>query len=186
MALRSRYGRAATLLGSCLAWLVLSCAPALAHAGILEASPEEDRTLASPPEQVSLTFNEPVEAEFTPVEVTNERGDRVDMDNARTVSDAPEVVVVDLEENLPGGSYEVDWRVTSADGHPIDGNYTFTVIGGDESREVSTGPEREADDTRRLSATREETGESAARYALYGAVGLAAAGALGVAVLRRR
>jgi methionine-rich copper-binding protein CopC len=96
-------------------WLVLSCAPALAHARLEEAYPNDGSTLSGPPEQVQLLFNEPIEAEFDPLK-----------DNARVSPNNRKLLVVDLEE-LPEDSYTVDWRVTSADGHPVNGTRRFAV-----------------------------------------------------------
>lgn len=61
--------RLAILLVLSAAWLALWCAPALAHAQLLRSEPEAGATLAEAPEQVRLRFSEPVEAEFSPLEV---------------------------------------------------------------------------------------------------------------------
>ena len=107
-------------------WLVLSCAPALAHARLEEAYPADGSTLSGSPEQVQLLFNEPVEAEFDPLKVYDQGGDRVDEDNARVSPNNRKLLVANLEE-LPEGSYAVDWRVTSADAHPVNGTRQFAV-----------------------------------------------------------
>lgn len=113
--------------------------PAQAHAGLLEASPEEGETLLRPPEEVRLRFNGPVRAEFDPVKVLNEAGDRVDEGDARTEPDDPEVVVASLKD-LPEGTYTVEWRVTSSDGDPVDADYEFVVAdSGVEADEENEG-----------------------------------------------
>src|SRR5699024_10824890 len=43
-----------------------------------------------------------------------------------------------LADDLPAGEYSVDWRVVSADGHPISGEFTFTVT---EQAAVGDSPE---------------------------------------------
>ncbi len=118
--------RLVAFLGLSVAWLVLSSAPALAHARLVEAYPADGAVLTDSPEQVQLLFNEPVEAEFDPLKVYDQEGDRVDEDNARVSPNNARLLVIDLEE-LPEGSYTVDWRVTSTDGHPIDDTHEFTV-----------------------------------------------------------
>lgn len=107
-------------------WLLLSWGPAFAHARLAETYPDDSDALAEPPEQVQLRFSEPVEAEFDPIEVYDQEGDRVDEDDARVSPDDRRLLVADLEE-LPEGSYTVEWRVTSADGHPVDGSFEFAV-----------------------------------------------------------
>ena len=118
--------RLTVLLGLSAAWLLLLCGPALAHARLVETYPTDGGTLGEPPEQVQLLFNEPVEAEFDPVEVYDQAGDRVDRDDARVSSNNVKLLVADLGK-LAEGSYTVEWRVTSADAHPISGSYGFAV-----------------------------------------------------------
>lgn len=100
--------------------------PALAHAELLRATPSDGDTLSEQPGEVRLFFDEPVRAEFDPIKVTDEEGNRVDREDARTLSGDPDVVVASLDV-LPEGSYTVEWRITSADGDPISGEYGFAV-----------------------------------------------------------
>jgi copper transport protein len=119
-------GRLAVALGLVAAWLLLSCSPALAHATLVEASPPQRGTVYKPPERVELRFSEPVEAGFDPVVVRDEHRHRVDEHDARVDPEDARVVLADLEE-LPEGTYEVEWRVTSIDGHVVEGRYGFAV-----------------------------------------------------------
>lgn len=136
--------RLAALLGLSVLWLLLCGGPVLAHARLLQADPAGGERLSKPPEQVRLQFSEPIEAEFTPIKVFDPNGDRVDQDDARVDPEDARVLVSDLEE-LPEGSrtgvYKVEWRVTSADGHPVNDTYGFTVADSDESQSAaqSTG-----------------------------------------------
>lgn len=107
--------------------VVFLAPPAFAHARLVEAFPAEGEVLSEGAGQVQLRFSEPVEAAFDPIEVRSEDGERVDLDDARLDPANAEVVVVDLEEDLPAGRYEVEWRVSSEDGHPIDDTYSFVV-----------------------------------------------------------
>jgi methionine-rich copper-binding protein CopC len=118
--------RLAALFGLSAAWLLLPCGPALAHARLVETYPADAGTLAEPPVQVQLLFNEPVEAEFEPPKVYDQEGERMDEDDARVSPNNARLLVADLGE-LSEGSYIVEWRVTSADAHPASGTYGFTV-----------------------------------------------------------
>jgi methionine-rich copper-binding protein CopC len=166
-------------------WLVLACTPALAHARLLEATPGGGATLSQPSEQVRLRFSEPVEAAFDPVEVYNEQDRRVDQDDTRVASDDPEVLVTDLEP-LSRGSYTVEYRVTSQDGHVIDGKYEFKVAagaaradGGEEAKEEEpAGPAAEGQGERSAGAI----GWAVPVAVLVGIV----AAIVGFAALRRR
>jgi len=114
--------------GLSFVWLVLLCAPALAHASLLETDPADGAKLSEPPKQVQLRFNEPIEAEFTPVKVLDQQGNRVDRDDAQVGSDDRRTVMAGLKE-LAKGTYTVQWRVISADTHPVNGSYEFSVTG---------------------------------------------------------
>jgi len=137
------------------AWLILSCGPALAHTRLMEAYPADGDTLAERPEQVQLRFNEPVEAEFDPIEVYDQDNDRVDEDDARASPDDRRLLFADLGD-LPEGSYTVEWRVTSADGHPVNGEYEFAVdasAAGTETRSPIAPIERSAEQEEELGST---------------------------------
>ena len=73
-----------------------------------------------------IRFNEPVEAEFSPLEVYNSEGRRVDRADAGVDPDNPRVVRTSLED-LSEGTYTVQYRITSLDGHVVDGEYDFRV-----------------------------------------------------------
>ncbi len=123
---RSVARRLSALLGLAAVWFVLSGAPVLAHAVLLRAEPAGGTALPQAPAEVHLRFNEPVEAAFTPVAVYNRQGVRVDRGNARIDPTDHRYLTVGLPE-LPAGFYTVTYRVTSADGHPVQGAYGFTV-----------------------------------------------------------
>jgi copper transport protein len=134
--------RAALLAGLAAAWLVLACAPALAHANLVEASPPQGAEVSKPPERVELRFNEPVDAEFDPVVVRNAGGARVDAHDARVDPEDARVVLADLE-SVPKGSYTVKWRVTSIDGHVVEGRYAFAVAAAGEDRTSDNAGDRD-------------------------------------------
>jgi len=127
----------AVFLGLSALLLSLPCAPVLAHAQLLETDPADEARLSGPPTEVKLRFNEPIEAEFNPVKVLDQQGKRVDQDNARVDPDDRRVVVADLKQ-LPKGSYTVEWRVISADTHPVNGTYRFMVVGASTNESQGT------------------------------------------------
>jgi methionine-rich copper-binding protein CopC len=138
MTLSSSLQRLAALLGLSALLVLLPSAPALAHARLLETDPADGARLSQPPKQVRLSFNEPIEAEFNPVKVLDQQGKRVDQGNARVDPDDRKVAVADLKQ-LAEGSYTVEWRVISADTHPVNGTYGFAVVGAstDESQNAT-------------------------------------------------
>jgi methionine-rich copper-binding protein CopC len=167
--------RLAALLGLSAVWLFLSCTSALAHAELLESEPEDGAALEQVPDQVRLRFNEPIVAEFDPLEVRDQQGNRADEDNARVDPDNARVLVADLKE-LPEGPYTAEWRITSVDGHVIDDAFNFTVTTSDVSELPGDAGE----------PVSESSGGGVTRMAIIGILGLSIAAALGVVLRRRR
>src|SRR5215217_4132855 len=128
--------RTALLAELAAAWLLLVCAPALAHANLVETSPPREGEVSKPPERVELQFSEPVDAEFDPVVVRGAEGARVDAHDAHVAPVDARVVLADLER-VTEGSYTVKWRVTSIHGHVVEGRYDFAVVAAGEDRPPS-------------------------------------------------
>ncbi|MCZ2860904.1 copper resistance CopC family protein [Blastococcus sp. VKM Ac-2987] len=124
-----RRRRMTALLLPLVAGVLLLVAPpsALAHDGLVGTSPGAGTTVETAPATVQLDFTgEPLPL-GTQVAVVGPDGG--------TVSDGPaEIrgtsVVQALAADLPAGSYRVDWRSTSSDGHPLSGSFDFTVATG--------------------------------------------------------
>lgn len=112
-------------------------ATAWAHNSLVGTSPEDDTTVAEPPSTLVLTFNEPAIPTGTLVLVTGPDGSATEGD-PRLVDTT---VQQDLRDTLPAGEYTVEWRVTSADGHPINGDFTFDVRSGTVPDETPTASE---------------------------------------------
>ena len=106
--------------------VLLVLAPAAqAHDQLLESSPADGATLETAPEAIELTFSGEIAQVGAQVAVTG--GDvESPLDGAPRTEGV--MLVQDLVELGPG-SYDVLWRVTSSDGHPISGSFTFAVAG---------------------------------------------------------
>ena len=98
-------------------------APAAAHSALLGSSPAEGSVVTTVTTEVTLTFSEPVRAQFTTVAVTGPGG-RAYVNGELSVRDN---VVYQPVYPLRSGDYEVAWRVVSLDGHPVSGMFSFTV-----------------------------------------------------------
>lgn len=126
---------AAALLLGC--WLLLAGAsPASAHAQLTGTDPTDGALLQQAPEQITLSFNEPVRLTSQEISVYDADGGLVAA-SART-SDTD--VVIELEDPvaMERGTFVVGWFVVSADGHPISGSLTFSV--GERSDDVAAPP----------------------------------------------
>jgi methionine-rich copper-binding protein CopC len=106
-----------------MAGLAISANPAWAHNVLKSSNPAEGKTVARTPSSVVLTFDEPAIALGTKLVVTGPTGP-VQVGTPRLVDTT---VTQDLQGGAPAGRYTVDWRVTSADGHPISGSFSFTT-----------------------------------------------------------
>ena len=106
-----------------LAGLVIGASPASAHNVLKSTNPADGKNVARTPSTVVLTFDEPAIALGTKLVITGPEGP-AQIGKPRLVDNT---VTQDLQPGAPAGAYTVDWRVTSADGHPISGSFTFTA-----------------------------------------------------------
>lgn len=106
---------------------------ASAHDELISTDPAADSTVDALPEQVSLTFSvELIGGEgSTAVEVTNASGR--DVGDGEVELDGALVTQRIDTAGAQAGAYLVKWKVVSSDGHPIAGEYTFTVTTGSDS-----------------------------------------------------
>ncbi|WP_157756758.1 copper resistance CopC family protein [Plantactinospora sp. KBS50] len=126
-----RTRRVGARLGALLALSVVTAAlfvaaagrPAAAHAALLHTEPAADATVGEPVQEVTLTFNEMVRGSYTVVVVSGPDGGSYSQGAARVVDTA----VHQQTRALDNGAYRVAWRTVSADGHPVQGEFRFTV-----------------------------------------------------------
>ncbi len=123
-------GRAAAVLVAlllALAAVLATAGRADAHNALLGTDPADGSTVAAPPERITLTFDQPAQALGTEIVVTGPDGATVSTGTAELVDNT---VSQALAADLPAGAYAVQWRVTSADGHPLSGELAFTATEG--------------------------------------------------------
>jgi len=125
---------AAVLCAAALSVLVMA-SPAAAHAVLVSSSPADGAVVAHPPARVTATFDEPVGISAGSLRVFSPAGARVDTGGTAHGS-KPEEITVDLDGGLGRGTYTVSWHVISADSHPVQGAFTFSI--GAPSRTVVT------------------------------------------------
>lgn len=129
-AFRSLIRRAAAVLVALLVaagTIVVGAQSAAAHDQLVQTDPADGSTLDVLPTQISLTFSaDPLdEAGATVVQVTDAAG--VVLNDGDTMQDG----AVITQQLTPGatGLISVVWRVASSDGHPVSGEFSFTVTG---------------------------------------------------------
>ena len=107
--------------------------PVSAHAVLIATEPKSGAILDESPRRITLTFDEEVGTSFSSIRVLDARGKELSSSRAERIE--AEKVGVDAPK-LGDGTYVVIWRVVSADGHPVEGSFTFQV--GATSQDVSS------------------------------------------------
>ncbi|MFT4088428.1 MAG: copper resistance protein CopC [Gordonia sp. (in: high G+C Gram-positive bacteria)] len=102
--------------------------PASAHSRATGSTPADGAKVDRSPGTVSITFNEDLQETYAVLKVVGPDGHFWQQGDA-TVSGR--TVSVPVNALGPVGVYKVNYRVTSADGHPVEGQRTFelTVAG---------------------------------------------------------
>ncbi len=145
---------ATLLLGAGLTLAVAT--PAQAHDELVSSYPAADSTVSDSPEEITLSFSGELIAgmQSAAVEVTAPDGQNI-------ATDAPSEDGTSITQHLtpdpPAGMFTVRWKVVSSDGHPISGEYTYTVAPGDTAANSPTATPSTAPQTPVPSAAATET-----------------------------
>ncbi len=112
-----------------------------AHAARIASDPAENASLSQGPPKVSATFNEAMQPQFAAMTVVGPDGNlwstgEPEVDGA--------VISVGVRPLGPAGTYTVNYRATSADGHVVTGSWSFqlTVAGSGASGPPAAEPPR--------------------------------------------
>jgi copper transport protein len=95
------------------------------HATLLSSEPAAGATLVVAPSRIRLLFSEPIEVAMSGATISDATGRRV----ALIVAGDPRDVHALLAPlpTLSPGLHTVRWHIVSADGHRVDGGFSFTV-----------------------------------------------------------
>ncbi len=104
--------------------LVATATPALAHAELTASTPAKGASLATPPVEVSLTFDEPVTLGENPISVTGPGGVSW---TVGTPTIAGAVITAPVQASGPAGPYTLAYTVISDDGDDVTGSVAFTL-----------------------------------------------------------
>lgn len=140
--LRRSSFRVAVLLTLLFAASSVAIAPASAHTDLVGATPAAGSRTTEPPPRVELVFGEDVTPDLAAVvlSVDGRQLGRVPVTSGRSAgvlsADTSDVA---LPDPARAASWQVRYRVTSADGHPIEGLLEFTVAGRSEASAPTAG-----------------------------------------------
>ncbi|MEC1353548.1 copper resistance CopC/CopD family protein [Bacillus sonorensis] len=107
--------------------LVLMPKAAFAHAYIVNSTPAQNQELKKAPVQIKIEFNEAIQEGFHSITVRNSSGERVDSGEAQIDPKNAKILTAKLDKKLKNDIYTAEWRVVSADGHPVSGTIPFSV-----------------------------------------------------------
>ena len=96
-----------------------------AHPGLERSTPAANAVLEVGPPNIELDFNERVDAELASIELYDENATLIPIGAPASITD--DTVLQASVPTLGDGVYVVVWRVPSADGHVVDGVFSFQV-----------------------------------------------------------
>lgn len=114
----------AALLAAVFAVALATPGAAWAHSRLISSDPADGAALTARPATVSATFSEDVQSLFAAMTVVGADGSAQSVGQPRVQG---AVVSVDVSSQIPAGTYTVNYRVTSADGHAVTGSWAFTL-----------------------------------------------------------
>ena len=101
---------------------------AYAHASLVSSNPAAGSQLPTAPSQVRLLFSEAIEPSLASITLIDAARHQTPLAVAGDPHDVDAIVAPATE--LHAGAYRLHWRVVSADGHPVEGSFTFTIGAG--------------------------------------------------------
>jgi copper resistance protein C len=119
-----RFLRAALVAALVAAAALAGAGVANAHAVRMATDPTDKASLSAGPQRVSATFNEHLQPQFAAMTVVGPDGNLWSTGDP-SVDGA--VISIAVRELGPAGTYTVNYRVTSADGHPVSGSWSFSL-----------------------------------------------------------
>lgn len=149
--------------------VVLWATPAFGHATPVATQPADGQLLQEPPQEVTVTFDQPVGL----APAGNQLLDAIGAAVPAQFSVVDTVLRIRPHGLLTDGTYIVAWRVVSQDTHPVSGGFTFSV--GHRSSTVVPAPA--AEQHREVTLAR-VLAESARYLGVLGLAGIVAMAAL--------
>jgi len=113
-------------------WLVLGLlllpSAASAHTALKRSAPAKDSRLDTAPVRITLWFTARPHLAFSSITLVGPGGE---VPLGPLAADTADAITADIARPLAAGSYSVRWQTAGADGHPIRGEFAFTVLASD-------------------------------------------------------
>ena len=141
-----------------LSLTIMFSVQAFAHSYLSGSSPADGEVLTEAVQEITLNFNGNImEGSFLTIETID--GEEINVTNIN-IGDGYLTSV--LAEPLTNNEYIVNWSIISADGHPLEGTYSFAVnapIGTELSEEASEKQPSESDLAEEENILNDENGQ---------------------------
>lgn len=98
---------------------------ASAHATLEKTTPAQNGIVSKQPDTIELTFNEPVNAEYSGITIYNDKGKKVADVKPSTIGHSDTLSF--SGNQLKEGTQQIKWHTVSADGHEISDQFEFSV-----------------------------------------------------------
>lgn len=109
-------------------WIGSPLPSAFAHAGLVSSTPKSGARLTALPSEVKLEFGEKLltlgDAQTNVLVVKDPDGVQIDKSDS---SVSGRFLSASLDPSEKVGTFTVDWRIVSEDGHPVEGSFQFSV-----------------------------------------------------------
>ena len=96
---------------------------AFAHSYLSGSNPTDGEVKTEQVQEITLNFDgEIMEGSF--LDISTKNGDPIEVTN---IENGDGYLAGKVAEPLTNNEYKVNWSIISADGHPLEGNFSFTV-----------------------------------------------------------
>ncbi len=103
---------------------------ALAHGSLKSSVPAANERVSVLPRQVRLMFTEAPTLSLSRIELRGPGGAIIRLSPLSVGADSRRALVAGIQETLVPGVYTVAWQIAGDDGHPVRGQFSFTVNQG--------------------------------------------------------
>lgn len=128
---------------------------AFAHSHLGGSNPTDGEVVTEPLTEIVLEFDGQIE-QGSFIDVTTTSGQAVEIEEL-IIGEG--TLTGTVAEPLPNDDYQVNWSIISADGHPLEGEFSFTV-NAPVSESIEEVTEEPVETTEAVEETTEETEES--------------------------
>src|SRR5699024_10799265 len=115
-----------------------------AHSALLEVEPAEGVVAEEPPSSLELRFNEPIDPDLAMVAIYDRNAKPVSTGDPDGNSEGAPLWTFSFPDSKQRTN-TVKWNIVSADGHPVDGSYAFSVGKATEGGVKSAGEDSDSE-----------------------------------------